>query len=248
MPEIPNYIELRIRQAPPTDLFVVESSTPVVSFGNARSAFVATLGLNPSRREFCNAVGTLLGGGERRLATHESLGTSDLVNAPQEIIDRVLDDCDRYFDSDRNPYWSWFARLEPLLNSCGASYRNGSACHLDLVQWATDPTWGKLPSSARNRLLEADRMFLCDQLQNEKIRIVLINGMGAYRKFESIFDHEVEEVSPITGLSFQKTRLFFGRLFGRIRIVAWSTNLQSSRGVTNRLRDELAVRVKELVS
>ena len=37
----------------------------------------------------------------------------------------------------RNPY-SWFNPLEALLNAAaGASYYKRSACHLDLVQWAT---------------------------------------------------------------------------------------------------------------
>jgi hypothetical protein len=49
---IPDYIKKRIDRPTPTDACVVLESTPVVSFGDASKARVATLGLNPSRREF----------------------------------------------------------------------------------------------------------------------------------------------------------------------------------------------------
>jgi hypothetical protein len=49
--------------------------------------------------------------------------------------------CNSYFHG--NPY-SWFARLEEVLQAIGASYYEDTACHLDLTQWATDPTWNGL--------------------------------------------------------------------------------------------------------
>ena len=48
---IPDYIEQRIRRPIPSDTYVVPGSTPVVAFGNALTATVATLGINPSRAE-----------------------------------------------------------------------------------------------------------------------------------------------------------------------------------------------------
>jgi hypothetical protein len=139
---IPEYIETRIRRPPPPNSSVVPGSTPVLSFGDAQRATVATLGLNPSRVEFLDQHGNELTVNARRLATHNSLGTSDLVAAPIEIVSKVLEGCNGYFH--RNPYRRWFDQLHPVLTACAASYYDGSACHLDLVQWATDPTWGKL--------------------------------------------------------------------------------------------------------
>jgi hypothetical protein len=49
---IPDYIVQRIRRPIPVNRGVVAGSTPVLSFGNAQCAAVATLGLNPSVREF----------------------------------------------------------------------------------------------------------------------------------------------------------------------------------------------------
>lgn len=157
--QIPNYIDRRIRRVIRLDSHVVAGSTPVVSFGDAHSAAVATLGLNPSRVEFLDRNGNELVGSSRRLATHRSLDTSDLARAPESVIAQVLNDCNSYFA--RNPYRQWFDQLELILKACDVSYYNGSACHLDLVQWATDPTWGSLrPAGLRNRLLDADSPFL----------------------------------------------------------------------------------------
>src|SRR5258708_7804842 len=93
---IPPYIEDRIRRPWPPGLCVVRGSTPVVAFGDCRSARAATLGLNPSRVEFLDKKGVLLKGQERRLATHESLGRSNLSRAPRAAVIQVLEECNRY--------------------------------------------------------------------------------------------------------------------------------------------------------
>ena len=77
MSAIPDYIQQRIRRPIPANSYVVPGSTPVVAFGNARTATVATLGLNPSWREFLDRFGNELGENDRRLATHGVLGISD---------------------------------------------------------------------------------------------------------------------------------------------------------------------------
>ncbi len=243
--QIPEYIERRIRRPIPHDSHVVAGSTPVVSFGNAHSATVATLGLNPSRVEFLDRSGNELVGSSRRLGTHTSLRTSDLANAPASVIAQVLNDCNGYFA--RNPYRKWFDQLELILNVCGASYYNGSACHLDLVQWATDPTWSNLrPATIRNRLLDADSRFLIEQLSNENIQLLLVNGMGVVRQLQTTVNATLDEDDPIVGFGHHDTGLFMGTLFDRVRVIAWSTNIQSSFGVTSELRTEIAQCVAEL--
>lgn len=244
-PTMPAYIEKRIRRPPPSDSYVVPGSTPVVSFGDVQMATIATLGLNPSRVEFLDRSGNELVGLSRRLATHRSLGTADLTNAPLDLIAHVLEDCITYFH--RNPYCQWFDQVEAILNRCGASYYDGSACHLDLVQWATDPTWRKLrPASVRKRLLTADAPFLIEQLRRENIRLLLLNGRGVVRQLSRTIACDLEEVEPIIGLGYQDTSVFVGTIFERVRVVAWSTNVQSSFGVTSELRFELADRVRQL--
>jgi len=246
--QVPEYIERRIRRPIPPDSHVVAGSTPVVSFGNAQSVSIATLGLNPSRVEFLDRKGNELVGSSRRLATYASLGSSDLCSAPVSTIEQVWKDCNLYFKDDRNPYRKWFDQLELILRACGASYYNDSACHLDLVQWATDPTWANLrPSSLRNRLLVADLPFLIEQLSNENIQLLLVNGMAVVRQLQSKANADLRELEPISGFSHCDTRFFEGTLLERIRIIGWSTNLQSSFGVTTELRAQIARRAGNLV-
>ncbi len=243
--QIPEYIERRIRRPIPPDSRVVEGSTPVVSFGNAHCAAVATLGLNPSRVEFLDRDGNELVDPFRRLATHASLGTSNLANAPEPVVAQVLNDCNSYFSG--NPYRQWFDQLELILTQCGASYYDGSACHLDLVQWATDPTWGNLrPASLRKELLNADSLFLREQLSNENIELLFANGMGVVRQLRAAANTSLDEIEPIVGFGHRGTRLFIGTILDRVRVIGWSTNLQSSFGVSSGLRTEVANRVAEL--
>jgi hypothetical protein len=213
----------------------------VVAFGNAQTATVATLGLNPSRVEFLDRAGNELTGTARRLATHQSLGVSDLANAPVATIRQVLDDCSGYFQ--RQPYRGWFDQLMPMVQACGASYYDGSACHLDLVQWATDPTWGKLePAALRKQLVSDDTGFLAEQLQNERLRILLVNGNGVVQQLRMALASDIEHVDTITDLAHCDAKLFAGTI-GAVRVVGWSTNIQSSRGVTRELRAEIASRI-----
>src|SRR3954453_2939366 len=127
------------QRTPPSVNSFVQGSTPVISFGDALRAEVATIGIHPTRREF-EEKGWLRES-KRRLATLESLGASPGEELSAEQAHDVVIDCNLYFE--RNPYWRWFKPLGELLDSAvGASYRHGPACHLDLVQWAPDPVWG----------------------------------------------------------------------------------------------------------
>ena len=60
--EWPEYLLERAAQAPPDGCAVVPGSTPVVSFGHPLKPEVATLGINPSSREFLNRGKTLFSG------------------------------------------------------------------------------------------------------------------------------------------------------------------------------------------
>lgn len=170
------YLADRIRQPYPIDSYVLKGSTPVVSFGDVRSAWVATLGLNPSDSEFVERDRWLTGD-KQRFESLRTLGLKRPEDANDDQVLRILDACYGYFDGP-NPFWKWFKPLERLLGEAlEASYTDGSAAHLDLVQWATRPVWNKIPDKAvRRRLIEADRAFLAQQLAQESVRLVLMNG------------------------------------------------------------------------
>jgi hypothetical protein len=216
----------------------------VLSFGNASDAVVATLGLNPSRQEFLDRNGRELTGTSRRFETVASLGVTDLATASDDVLHRVANACSVYFSV--NPYRGWFDQLEPVLRSVGASYYEGSACHLDLVQWATDPVWSKIPNCAvRDRLVANDAPFLREQLTTGSYKLLLINGSGVLRKFESVMGISLRSVASVSGSSLQ-SRISVGRLPFGTRVIAWSVNVQSSFGVCNALRAGIASRVGEL--
>jgi hypothetical protein len=229
---LPSYIEARIKQRPLDAVPIVRGSTPVVAFGDARKAQVATLGWNPSKLEFLDHNGRELVDKERRLETLASVGEIDLVSASADAVSRIFGACNTYFQ--RRPYL-WFRKLERVLKHVGASYYDGSACHLDLVQWATDPVWGKLSRSCQVQLLEADLPFLRNQLAQEKIRILLLNGNGIVSAYRRHLDGKLTE-STIPGRT--RLKFFAGRDTNGLRIIGWNINLQSSYGVSN---DEIEV-------
>ena len=217
-----------------------------MGFGRFRTAKVATLGLNPSRAEFLNRNGAELRDFDRRLATHSSLGVSDLTNAPQSLISRVLTDCESYFQ--RNPYRNWFDQLKPILTQCGVSYYDGTACHLDLVQWATDPTWRNLGQKVQTTLLSSDVPFLIEQLEEENIQLLLLNGATVIDQLQRHSDTNLDQVDRIVEYDRVKPNLFIGEIHRKTKVIGWSTNIQSSFGLTRQLRKEIAQRVGILVA
>nr|BAM62548.1 putative uncharacterized protein 6 [uncultured microorganism] len=241
-PILADYVIARLRRPLPAE-YVVRGSTPVLSFGNALDATVATLGLNPSRREFLDRNGRLLSGTARRLETLRSLGVPNLVSVSQSTLRRVINGCNNYFTV--NPY-RWFDQPESTLQSVGASYYDGSACHLDLVQWATDPTWGKIPNrTIRNRLLKEDAAFLREQLTTGSFRLLLINGRGVVRPFQRMMGISLRPAGSVKSRSVE-SRMSLGRLPFGTKVIGWSVNVQSSYGVSNALRAALACRVRGL--
>jgi hypothetical protein len=169
-------IAARIRRAALTEAGVVPDSLPVVSFGDPGIANVATVSLNPSWLEFQSSSGDWLLGEKRRLASLKSLRVQDPRDLDDQQVGQVVAECHAYFNGP-NWYRRWFGWLERLLKESGAgSYIDGSACHLDLVQWATKPAQGKLLPADWRRLVREDREFLRWQLDNSNVRVVLVNG------------------------------------------------------------------------
>jgi hypothetical protein len=171
----------RIRRPMPSGLSVLSGSLPVACFGDPDRASVATLSLNPSWLEFQARSGAWLLGENRRLASLVSLGVADPRDLDDDQVAGVVDESRAYFRG-KNWYRAWFGWLESLLRSCGCgSYLDGTACHLDLVQWATKPAQGKLDPAVWRRLVALDRGFLFWQLRNSHVRTVLHNGAGVVR-------------------------------------------------------------------
>lgn len=224
---MPPYIISRLTRTHATPL-IVPQSTPVLGFGDFFSAEIATIGLNPSKYEFLSRNGVLLSGAKLRLQTLPSLGLSAYTIATPAHHQAVLNSCLKYFHG--NPYSSWFGRFNPILNICGVSYHSGTACHLDLVQTATDPVWSGLSKSDQARYIANDSWFLIQQLSNHNISKVLLNGRSVVDNFCRIFGLTLNKSSHHGPLG-QPFDIFTGQLNlnGRIiEVCGWNINIQSS--------------------
>jgi hypothetical protein len=239
---MPEYISARIKQCPPSGSRIVPGSTLVVAFGDVRLAKVATLGWNPSKLEFLDDSGRLLEGAERRLETKASLKARRIPIGSAGDINMVFEGCNLYFQ--RRPNRRWFDVLGKVLKHVGASYYDGSACHLDLVQWATDPVWGRLESDERESLLKTDIPFLRLQLAHECIRLLLLNGTGIMRAYDSHFGGHLQKVEFLDG---GRIEMFSAQPTSKLRVIGWNINLQSSFGVSNAEITAIGQRVAQLM-
>lgn len=240
MAGLPRNVEERIRRQPPAGVPVVPGSTPVISFGDFRKAMVATLGWNPSKNEFLDRSGRELDGDDRRLESHTSIGRSLLHDPRLNAAKIILDGCNGYFQ--RNPY-HWFNKLELVLDGISASYWDGTACHLDLVQWATDPVWRGLSDREQKALLDSDAPFLSEQLAHSRIRLLLLNGRGIVNGVAERLGVRLRSVGRQSG---HRAEFFTGEAQSGLHIIGWSTNLQSSRGVSHQEIRQISKRVSYL--
>lgn len=237
MMHVPAYVADRIRQPVPDGCSVVPGSTPVVVFGDLRTATVATLGFNPSENEFVTNDGVPVD--PRRLSTYVSLGVETLTMATDEQVAHVLTECYEYFH--HNPYYTYFKPSENLLQATvGASYLDGTACHLDLIQWATDPVFGKLPSAVRKKLIAADQEFLRQQLLVENVRLILLNGSGV---IDAVRKMGVDLVEAEPAVADDKSaRIVVGKDYGAC-FIGWNKFLPGAFGVNGALKQAIYARV-----
>ena len=230
-----NEVITRVSRAIPAGWKVVPRSTPVVSFGRPHGARVATLGINPSRQEFTTAKGQLLAKSKKRLTDRTSLNIIDENTLSPEEATEVIDGCYSYFSPGKNPYKTWFRWMEEFaVRPSGASYFDGTACHLDLVQWATDPVWGTLNDQVKTQLLAEDIDFLRFQLTSYKFKFLLLNGRSVVNQFKSTGLALLEEVpSPPMRIGSNGCSFYVGH-YEQTKVLAWTNNIPSKTRQANR--------------
>lgn len=237
MTGVPAEVAARIRRPPTPGHHIIEGSTPVVFFGNQPGARVATLGINPSSGEFADR-GQLLDGERRRFETLDSLGIESVADAEDSHVEAIYRRCVNYF---RDPetgvaprptaYWRWFRHLEDIIKPLAdASYLDGTACHLDLVQWATSPLWGDLSPAVKKSLLRQDEDFLKWQLSPDQLDIVYLNGKDVCDQFVSVVPEAplTQHVLPTPGADNSRTTFVRG-WYRNTKIVGTSYNIQAGR-------------------
>lgn len=231
-------------------LGVIPWAAPVVSFGNLGQSKIATLGLNPSNREFVDVSGRELSGQERRFHTLRSLGISTWSEATDNHLHKILDSCNGYFTG--NPYDGWFRALDKLIIGAQASYYGlfSKACHLDLVPYATGCKWVELTSGQRAALLNSAGDALGLLLRDSPVEVLILNGQSVIENLQLIgncsFDKKAvpgwtlprRESDGVKGYAYKGglSKISGVDLGRQISILGYSHNIQSSFGVTTQVK------------
>lgn len=219
--------------------------SPVPSFGDVSRSLVATLGLNPSNREFVDQSGRELQGSCRRFHTLRSLGLMSWSDVDSRHLRLILDSCNAYFSG--NPYDRWFKTLDHVVCGTGSSFYDPvhQACHLDLIPYATAQKWTDLTTRQRSRLLAVSTDTLGILLRDSPIRTLILNGRSVVDQFQKVARGELKSrempdwnlprqagaavagiayygvVKAVSGVSLDR----------RVLVLGYNHNLQSSYGV-----------------
>jgi hypothetical protein len=242
---------------------VIRWGCPVPSFGDLSISQVATVGLNPSNREFVDELGDELEGIFRRFHTLNSLGIPSWSEADARHLSLILESCRTYFLG--NPYDRWFKRLNQVVSGAKASFYNAScgACHLDLIPYATVCKWTELTAQQRSSLMAAAADTLGLLLRNSPVRVLILNGRSVVEHFQDMAGICLErrqmtawalprQPKPdVTGIAYRGVvdTLSGISLNRKILVLGYNHNLQSSFGVTTEvifaIRDWISAAVNE---
>ena len=238
-----DYFDYLDRRSPSS---VLPWACPVPYFGAAPTAALATVGINPSNLEFVDNAGRELEGEARRLPTLRSLGIRRWADADSRHIGQVVGGCNHYFETQ--PYNRWFGVLERALRLADCTYygKDPSACHVDLVAFATRQKWSSLSVRERNQLLDNTSHGFALLIRSMPTEVLVLNGRSVVQAFETLARVTLEATripswdlprtnGVIPGFAYVGSiDEFAGVPLGRTLMVAGlNHNLQSSFGVTS---------------
>jgi hypothetical protein len=226
---------------------IIPWSCPVLCFGDPSTSRVATLGLNPSNREFVDDLGRELDGPLRRFHTLSSLGLDNWESANAKHLQLILESYHAYFL--RNPYDGWFRKLDYIISGTNASYYEfpSTACHLDLIPYATAQKWTALSHFDRSSLLRHAGNVLGLLLRDCPIEVLVLNGNSVVETFQQISGVQLDKqamddwllprrsTTGVTGFAYKgfvRTILDVG-LERDVLVLGFNHNIQSSFGVTS---------------
>ncbi len=210
---------------------IIPWSCPILCFGDPSTAEVATLGLNPSNREFVDEAGNELEDPLRRFHTLSSLGLNRWGQANAIHLQLILESYRAYFV--RNPYDAWFRRLDYIISGLGASYYDlpNSACHLDLIPYATAEKWTTLSSGKRSALLNLASETLALLLRDSPIRLLVLNGNSVMPGWSL----PRRSTADVQGFAYKGIVRSISNidLEREVLVLGFNHNIQSSFGVTS---------------
>lgn len=237
---IPEYVRERILSETPIGCSVPENSLPQIVEGSLEESRIATIGLNLKEPRF-----------------HEEYSSTEQP-LDNRALRKIWDDQVRYFESKRfvehwlgkkgNP--PYFGPLEQILNECKSTYGGlftldhphkhhfQKAVSVDLVSWATKPTWGRLCPSIQCELLTDNKVTLSALIRDSSFDFVFATSRTVVEELKYLYGAQVFSQERIAHSS---VRLSCGEVYGK-RLIGW--NIPPSRLGT--AVDALAKRVGEL--
>ncbi|HCD53578.1 MAG TPA: hypothetical protein DEQ34_14110 [Balneolaceae bacterium] len=234
------------------DLEIISWASPIIMFGDIDKSHVATVGINPSDKEFLDSKGNEIDGALRRFHTLRSLGLNKWSQVSENQLSEILRLNQIYFKN--NPYDKWFKKLDFLMSGSDLSYYFPylSACHLDLIPFATKTKWGSLNTQQKECLLSEGSNILGELVKKSTIKILLLNGKSVVDNFLKISDVDFKSMrqerwdlprsgKDIPGYSFEGVSSRIGEIVlqKKIFVLGYNHNIQSSFGVTRNVMVEI---------
>ena len=232
---------------------LLEWGSPVLSFGDLSISKLATLGINPSNREFVDINGNELVGVDRRFHTLHSLKLEKWSDISNKEIEKIINSYKEYFF--KNPYDLWFKKLNNIFSGAGFSYYNKSshACHLDLVPYATEIKWTELSNNQKQILFNSVGDTLGLVLKSSPVEFLILNGKTVVESLQELGEVKFKkEEKPewnlprksgkdVKGFAYTGSVSMIGgvKLKKVIFILGYNHNIQSSFGVTKLVQNSI---------
>ena len=218
---------------------IIKDYTPILYFGELLNSKIATIGLNPSDKEYYDSEGKPY----NRFLNKQDFQI-DLWNeiSNDEII-KIKTSFDYYFK--HNPYKNWFNRLDDLLVDENYSYYFpfNNLVHFDIIPVATKDKWGRLSSLNKDFLISEFGSYLEYLISESNVEICILNGQSVVDNFMKIFNlplhqEHFEEWDIITKKKLVRGYGYKAILKKKdkgILVLGFNHNIQSSFGVSKNL-------------
>jgi len=193
---------------------VLADAVPLLFFGRVLTARVATVGTNPSWREFQDGRGQPVS--PSRVYFPSTRYQDGDLPIPDAL--KICQSLHWYFE--RHPF-RWFDWPEALLNGMGVSFRNGTAVHTDIESpLATHPNWRGLRHEERVHLSADGRMFWKSLiLQMPELRAIV--GLGTDSSIVESMGVCFDEAIDLSSLHLPPIRLGSWTHGGRRLTIYW---------------------------
>jgi hypothetical protein len=186
------------------------------------------VGINPSSKEFLDNKNNILPQDQKRLVDLDSLNKTNLNQLDEKDAEKIIEGCYNYFKTDN--HYKWFDQMEEhVLQPTGYSYFDDTACHLDLIQWATDPVWSGIKSKeVQNMLLEQDKEFFIHQINKYNFETVFLNGKTVVEQVEKLGIVKLTEVAEVVNLKTGNISHIKTGKVGQTTFVGWGLNIPAN--------------------